>query len=334
MKIGNLIDKTFTTISVFKNMSDISERILIQGYIAVEGENAEILGIITLKDYHLNHTAEILNSKISKPHIRPDDNLFEVRDLMKSSASDYLPVYDQGNFKGVVSVGGIIDGLIHITKQTRLNYQRVIHDLRNPIANIQGIIEIISDAVNDNESREMLQISAQSSMHAMEILEDLLFVELDESRPLVLQETEMNQFVLECVNEQNGIAIKKNIQIKTALADKAILKYIDQKLLKRAIQNIMSNAIKFSTPGAAVKISTKVVNDHLILKIVDSGIGIPENLQGEIFKKFSSAQRLGTNGEASTGLGLCFTRQCIERHQGGIEFKSVVGKGTKFYITL
>lgn len=334
MKIDNLIDKSFTTISVFKNMADVSQEILVQGYIAVEGDNAEILGIITLKDYYTNESAEILNSLIAKPPIRPDHTIFEVRELMKSSGSDYLPVYDNGNFIGVVSVGNITDRLIHITKQTRLNYQRVIHDLRNPIANIQGIIKIISEVASDQESREMLELSAQSSKHAMEILEDLLFVELDENKPLVLQQTEMNNFFLECVNEQNGIAFQKNIQIKIALENRSITKYIDRKQFKRAVQNIMSNAIKFSVPGSVIKASSKINHDQITLKIVDSGIGIPENLQGEIFKKFSNAQRAGTNGEASTGLGLCFTKQCVERHDGKIEFKSEVGKGTKFYITV
>jgi signal transduction histidine kinase len=334
MKIDSLIEKSFTRISVFKKMADVSEQILVQGYIAVEGDNSKILGIITLKDYHINHSAEILNSKINKPHIRPDHNIFEVRELMKSSESDYLPVYDTGNFIGVVSVGNITDRLIHVNKQTRLNYQKVIHDLRNPIANIQGIIEIISEAVIDDDSRQMLELSAQSSKHAMDILEDLLFVEMDENKPLLLQKTEMNRFFLECVKEQNGIAFKKNIQIKTDFEEKTIAKTIDRKQLKRAIQNIMSNAFKFSLPGSVIKVSSKIVNDKITLKIVDSGIGIPENLQGEIFNKFSKAQRIGTNGETSTGLGLCFTKQCIERHSGIIEFKSEVGKGTKFYVTL
>jgi signal transduction histidine kinase len=334
MKIDNLIDRSFTSISVFKNMADVSEQILLQGYIAVEGDNSKILGIITLKDYHINQTAEILKSEIAKPHLRPDQTIYEVRELMKSSGSDYLPVYDTGTFMGVVSVGNITDRLIHVNKQTRLNYQKVIHDLRNPIANIQGIIEIISDAVSDPESKQMLELSIQSSEHAMEILEDLLFVELDENKPLVLQPTEMNQFFKECVNEQNGIAFKKNIRIKTDPGEGSLFKQIDRKLFKRAIQNIMSNAIKFSAPGTVVKASSKITDDRITLKIVDSGIGIPEDLQGHVFNKFGKAQRVGTNGEVSTGLGLCFTKQCIERHQGEIEFKSEVGKGTKFYITI
>jgi signal transduction histidine kinase len=334
MKIDNLIEKSFTRISVFKNMADIAEQVLIQGYIAVEGDNSKILGIITLKDYHINNTAEIFNSDINKPKVRPGHTISEVRELMKTSQSDYLPVYDADNFMGVVSVGNITDRLIHINKKTRLNYQKVIHDIRNPIANIQGIIEIISEAVNDKQSIAMLELSTQSCKHAMDILDDLLFVELDEDKPLILQPTEMTKFFDECVKEQNGIAFQKAIQIKTEFGEGTIIKPIDRKQFKRAIQNIMSNAIKFSVSGSVVKISSKIADDKITLKIVDSGIGIPENLQGEIFNKFNRAQRAGTNGEASTGLGLCFTKQCLERHQGVIKFKSEVGKGTKFYITI
>jgi signal transduction histidine kinase len=334
MKIDNLIEKSFTRISVFKNMADVAEQVLVQGYIAVEGDNSKILGIITLKDYHINHTAEIFDSDISKPRVRPGHTIAEVRDLMKQSKSDYLPVYDADNFMGVVSVGNITDRLIHINKKTRLNYQKVIHDIRNPIANIQGIIEIISEAVEDKESMNMLELSTQSCKHAMDILDDLLFVELDEDKPLLLQPTEMNKFFAECIMEQNGIAFQKDIRFKTDLDAQVITKIIDRKQFKRAIQNITSNAIKFSVPGSVVKVSSRLTDDKIILKIVDSGIGIPQNLQDEIFNKFSKAQRAGTNGETSTGLGLCFTKQCVERHNGVIEFKSEVGKGTKFYITI
>ncbi|HEY8660181.1 MAG TPA: HAMP domain-containing sensor histidine kinase [Hanamia sp.] len=89
-----------------------------------------------------------------------------------------------------------------------------------------------------------------------------------------------------------------------------------------------------SYPQSTIKVSSKMDGGNLILKIVDGGIGIPIKLQPEIFKKFTIAQRGGTNGEASTGLGLYFSKQCIEQHDGSIYFKSEAGKGTKFYIVL
>lgn len=104
--------------------------------------------------------------------------------------------------------------------------------------------------------------------------------------------------------------------------------------LKRAIQNVISNAIKFSYPNSTIKMSSKIEGGQIILKVLDAGIGIPEKYQNDIFEKFTAAGRVGTNGEPSTGLGLCFSKQCIEQHGGQIYFKSAEGKGTKFYIRL
>jgi signal transduction histidine kinase len=168
----------------------------------------------------------------------------------------------------------------------------------------------------------------------MDILEDLLFVELDENKPLNLEQTELNSFLRDCIDAQNGICQLKNIYINSNISEDTFIRSIDRLQFKRAIHNVMSNAIKFSSPGSIVKVSSKIENKRIVIKIVDSGIGIPERMQHEIFNKFTSAQRSGTSGEASTGLGLSFTKHCIERHHGTITFKSVEGKGTKFYITI
>jgi signal transduction histidine kinase len=144
----------------------------------------------------------------------------------------------------------------------------------------------------------------------------------------------LNAFYKQCIAEQHGLAKLKNVEITEDYASEEVIKKIDEGELKRAVQNIISNAIKFSHPFGKIKVSTKHVGENLILKISDAGIGIPLNLQPYVFHKFSSAQRAGTNGEMSTGLGLYFAKQCVISHRGTIYFKSTDGKGTKFYITL
>lgn len=115
---------------------------------------------------------------------------------------------------------------------------------------------------------------------------------------------------------------------------KKVTKSIDRNQIKRAVQNVISNAIKFSYTGSVVKISSMTGGDKLTLKVADKGIGIPKNMQSRIFEKFTPAQRVGTSGEPSTGLGLCFTKQSLEQHDGRISFTSKEGKGTTFLITL
>jgi signal transduction histidine kinase len=334
MIVDKLINTSYKVISLFGNLADVSQELLAHGYVAVQGDDLQIMGIVTIKDFCINSAAEISTSSFEKPRIQLGNTIIEVRRLMKASGNDFLPVYDKDEFIGVISIGSITDRLILLFEQTQINYQKAIHDLRNPIANIQGIIKIVSEGVNDEESRQMLELSTQSSKHAMDILEDLLFVETDEHKPLIMQETEMNSFFSDCIKEQSGAAYHKHIALRTEFVEQTIIKSIDRKQFKRAVQNIISNAIKFSSPGSVISISSTVIGDRIRLKIVDAGMGIPGDLHKDIFQKFSTAQRVGTNGEASTGLGLYFTKQCIERHKGFIDFESDEGKGTKFYITI
>ncbi|AMR32507.1 hypothetical protein A0256_14270 [Mucilaginibacter sp. PAMC 26640] len=334
MKIDNLIEKDYYKISVLKSMPDILDSVVKRGFVAVEDANLIVTGIITLKDFCLNQNGTIADCDILKPHAAIGQTLFDTYDLMKFSASDYLPVFHLGVFIGVISVRSITDRLIVLNNEAKQNYQKVIHDIRNPIANIQGLIVLLGEPIDEEEKNNLLRLTNQSADHAMDILEDLLFVELDENKPLNLEPTEMNDFFKECIHAQNGLCLLKDIQVKSEICNTPFVRLIDQKQIKRAVHNVMSNAIKFSLPGSIIKVSTKVENEHIILKIVDAGIGIPENMQSKIFNKFTSAQRIGTNGEPSTGLGLSFTKECIERHEGRIEFKSTVGEGSKFYITL
>jgi signal transduction histidine kinase len=283
------------------------------------------------------NTAPLTQEVPRKPHLlyaRPQQTIIEVYHLMKSNNQEFLPVYDDQKFVGTVTLSKITDRLVKIVSENKQNYQRAIHDLRNPLFNLRGLVDLMIETTEIQENIDLLNLCNLSCKHAMDILEDLLYVEIDESKPLNLIQTEMNYFYGECFKEQIGLAFLKNIKIVTELSTKPVIRNIDRSQLKRAVQNVISNAIKFSYPQGVIKISSKIEDEKLILKIVDAGIGIPKHLQPEIFKKFTKAQRSGTEGEASTGLGLCFSRQCIEQHDGTIYFKSEEGKGTKFYIVI
>jgi signal transduction histidine kinase len=253
---------------------------------------------------------------------------------MKAHNKDFLPVYDDQKFIGTITLFKIMDRLVKSITENKQNYQRAVHDLRNPLFNLQGLVNILIETTEVQENLDLLHLCNLSCKHGRDILEDLLYVEIDESKPLSPVQTEMNYFYGQCVKEQIGLALLKNIKIVTELSTEPVIRHIDRSHLKRAVQNVISNAVKFSYPQGIVKISSKIEEEKLILKIVDAGVGIPENLHPEVFNKFTKAQRPGTGGEASTGLGLCFSRQCIEHHNGTIYFKSIEGKGTKFYIAI
>jgi signal transduction histidine kinase len=269
-----------------------------------------------------------------KTHVTPEHTVIDVFNIMKDTGTDFLPVYEDGFFIGVISLISLTERLANTINENKLSYQRVVHDLRNPLFNIQGLIMLLHDSPDAHENMDILSLCSLSCKHAIDILEDLLLVEVYESKPLSLVQTEMNYFYNQCIQEQKGLSLLKNINIITDLSAEPVIRSIDRSHFKRAVQNVISNAVKFSYPESTIKISSKIENEKLILKIGDAGVGIPLHLQPEIFNKFTKAQRLGTGGEASTGLGLCFSKQCIEQHQGTIYFKSIEGQGSKFYIAI
>jgi signal transduction histidine kinase len=335
MKINPLIDRNFATASILDDTRDVYNYLNDHEYMAVVDEDLQTTGIITLKDLNCQpESRNLIDCDIAKPKVSPSHTIYDVFNLMRETGCDFLPVYEQNQFIGVIAIMTITERFAQALEECKRDYQKVIHDLRNPLGNIHGLISLLNLSLVDEENNDFIKLCNLSCKHAMDILDDLIFVEVDENKPLNKVPTELNAFYKQCINEQMGLSVLKHINVITDFCSAEVIKDIDRVQVKRAVQNVISNAIKFSYPHSTVKITSKLDGDKLILKVLDTGVGIPEKLQDEVFDKFTNAGRAGTNGEPSTGLGLCFTKHCIEQHNGIIYFKSIEGKGTKFYISL
>lgn len=335
MKINALVNRNFATTSIFEDTRDVSNSLHSVDYLAVIDEELRPAGIVTLKDLHLNQEGRsLIDCNIQKPKVSPDQTIFEVFTIMNDTGYHFLPVYENEQFVGVISLIDITGRFAQALTESKQDYQKVIHDLRNPISNLNGLVHLLSASITDTENHDLIKLCGLSCKHAINILDDLLNLEIDESKPLYKELTEMNGFFRDCVSEQLGLSLLKNIKIETSFCKEEVFKEIDCIQFKRAIHNVISNAIKFSYPNTTIKVSSKTEGSNIRLKVLDAGIGIPENDQPSIFNRFTSAGREGTNGEPSTGLGLCFSKQCIEQHGGSIYFNSTEGKGTKFYISI
>lgn len=333
MIIEALISQEYTTASVLEDTRDVWNFLLDCDYMAVVDEDTLILGIVTIKDLISQpESRNLLDCDLSKPKVSPGSEIFDVLSEMEKGRFDYLPVYDKETFVGVIKLIDITRQLATNVKDLTIEYHKVVHDLRNPIANISGLLKLLEEISEDNQ--KILSLCNTSCDHALNILDDLIVKAGNEHRPLVKEPTELNEFYENCVQDQSGLLAQKNITIDTNFCAQPYHVSVDKKQLRRAIENLLSNAIKFSFPNSIIKVSTKFEDNRLTLKILDAGIGIPENIQSEIFDDFTTARRSGTSGEPSTGLGLSLTKRCIEDHGGKIYFKSTEGKGSKFYVTL
>ena len=140
-------------------------------------------------------------------------------------------------------------------------------------------------------------------------------------------------YILEDILHELSINInKKNLDIKKVY-DSSCIGYVDWVLLRIALHNIISNAIKYNKDGGEITLTTKNIPDALQISISDTGCGIPENEQGHVFMKFYRG--LCTNKRTTgSGVGLYITKAIVEQCEGKIWFESVENKGTTFHVTL
>ena len=130
------------------------------------------------------------------------------------------------------------------------------------------------------------------------------------------------------------LAASKGIELFEDISNENFYSGIHKSKFKRAVNNILTNAIKFTPANGYIGLSTSQSEHELLIKIKDSGIGIPLSTQPYVFNKLTKAKRTGTDGEKSIGLGLYITKQIIEFHDGQLWFESDEKSGTTFFIKL
>ena len=213
----------------------------------------------------------------------------------------------------------------------------VAHDIRNPITGIEGMLGILAEQLEkiNPEDQELIDLSIKSCKKAQSLIQELLDISLIESEDYHL-DTEvihLEQYLKGVISQFRAKAEEKDIELKLKIDPESLKAEVDTKNFSRVIENIISNAIKFTEQGK-VELYTKEKEDDVIIEIRDTGIGIPEKLKDYIFDKFSRARRLGTKGESTTGLGMSIVKSIVEKHGGRVWLESQEGKGTVFFITL
>ncbi len=213
------------------------------------------------------------------------------------------------------------------------------HDLRNPIGAIWSFSSILLDAGNtytEFEKQKFIRMIADSSQFSLHLLNELLDIAKIESGKLEIHPEELDYKQLISTNiELNQIfARQKSIQIELILPDNFISLKIDKIQINQVLNNLISNAIKFSEPGKIVLIEVLREDEFIVTHVMDQGLGIPVEEQSKLFKVFSKTSVKTTAGERSTGLGLSIVKKIIHAHNGEIGVKSEPGVGSDFWFKL
>lgn len=211
----------------------------------------------------------------------------------------------------------------------------ISHDLRNTLMSMQSILSLIKGSMlSVDEQKELiplLEASVQENTNAMEDLLVWAHGQTSEVK-LHLESIDLLSLLQDVTQSQMYIADRKNIKINLETTDIPPV-YADYNAAKLVVRNLISNAVKFSHSGDSITISVSEEPDHVVIKVEDKGIGIPEELQKDIFSP-RNRNRKGTRNEMGTGFGLSLSKEYTERMNGRLDFSSKEGHGSTFILEI
>ena len=214
----------------------------------------------------------------------------------------------------------------------------VSHELRTPLTSIHWSTESLSSLVSNGGDTvdKLFKIIREDNRRLSKLIEELLgFARLDAGKiKLAIQRTDLSHIVEMAKLEVQTLAQKKSIAISHSTGTAPLPLQADADQMRRAVVNLLENAIKYTPEGGAIDIRISQKEGLASLEIADTGIGIPEKDLPYIFEKFYRTDQVEVQRERGTGLGLPIAQRIVKAHGGIIDVKSLVGKGAAFTVHL
>jgi two-component system sensor histidine kinase VicK len=230
-----------------------------------------------------------------------------------------------------------------ITEHVRLDNMRkefiadVSHELKTPLTSIMGYAETLANSEYDPEMQEkFLKVINNESIRMTKLVNDLLILSKYDNEQIECEKIEFNlgELVKSCLENLQIEADKKNQKVECFVTANVPTVKADKDGIERVVLNILSNSIKYTEDGGVIKIYVGFVYNDAYIKIIDNGIGIPENDLDRIFERFYRVDKARTRKMGGTGLGLSIAKEILDKNNGRIDIKSKVGKGTEVVITI
>jgi two-component system, OmpR family, sensor histidine kinase VicK len=242
---------------------------------------------------------------------------------------------------------GFVNGLIVVlhdnTEQEKIDLERrefvsnVSHELRTPLTTMRSYLEALADgAWKDKEiAPSFLHVTQTETERMIRLVEDLLKLSRMDSQDYDLHKewVEFNVF-FNFIIDRFELSKSQNVSFRRILPDVELFVEIDTDKMTQVIDNIISNALKYSPEGGDVYFSVSVLDKYIKVMISDDGMGIPYENVNRIFDRFFRADRARSRAMGGTGLGLAIAREMIAAHGGEIWAESEEGQGTTIYFTL
>lgn len=246
------------------------------------------------------------------------------------------------NVRGVKS--GFVFVLQDITEQEKLDRMRrdfvanVSHELKTPLTSIKSYTETLLDGgVDDQDTiQEFLGVIDGEADRMTRLVRDLLQLSNFDSNTasLDIQEHDMLHLIRQCIKKLELTSKIKRLQVKINTQEETIISKFDYDRMEQVLINVIGNAIKYTQEEGKVTVFASRLNDEVILRICDNGMGIPDKDLSRIFERFYRVDKARSRALGGTGLGLSIARQFVEAHKGTIGIESTVDIGTNITIRL
>jgi two-component system phosphate regulon sensor histidine kinase PhoR len=211
----------------------------------------------------------------------------------------------------------------------------VSHELRTPLASIKLMLETVSDSADEEAAKTFLPQVLGQVDRLTTLVQRLLEQARVESGELVLQpaEIDLEEVARPIVQSFGPQAAGKDVNLELHVVRPAIVE-ADEQRLSQVFVNLIDNALRFTPPGGAVTLTLDVADGHAVIRITDTGMGIPYKDLPYVFERFYVAERSRTRGVSGAGLGLSIVKQFVEAHHGTVSAESALGSGTTFTVRI
>ena len=213
------------------------------------------------------------------------------------------------------------------------------HELRTPLTSVLGFAQLLlTESIGPINPRQhaMLERIERSGRRLLDLVENLLTLATLESAALDLHHAtlDLREVVVIALETLEETLRGRDLHLDLDLGTTPIEMWGDQEALERAVINLLSNAIKFTGDGGRVAVDLWQVDDQALMRIADTGMGIPLDEQDRLFSRFFRASTATEAAVPGTGLGLSIVHAILEAHDGSIEVTSAPGQGTTFVVHL
>lgn len=238
---------------------------------------------------------------------------------------------------------GVMAVIQDITEHVRLDNMRkefvadVSHELKTPITSIMGYADTLLECEYDKQTQDkFLNVIASEARRMAKLVTDLLILSRYDNKKVKKETTEfdLGELVKKCQEKLQLEINKKEQQVECFVTANVPPVKADKDGIERVVLNIMTNSIKYTPNGGNIKIYVGFVYNDAYIKIIDNGIGIPEEELKRIFERFYRVDKARTREMGGTGLGLSIAKEILDQNNGSIDIKSENGKGTEVVIRI